>query len=171
MPRRINQKCQHCARLDVEAAVSLHGPTGDNCWNPQICHRKRSHYRHRDDNNAIRRRLRRSGQSVTSYPTLEVESVPPPPPPISAAAVLVLYRQHSDAPVHAVAAEVWQGEHKIAEVKAVHCSGLRADKVTAYIKELLSSLNQQFGVIRFEDKIKEIPIEHCPITPCPLKTF
>ncbi len=93
-------------------------------------------------------------------------------PPLSdspPAAILVLYRQSPTSPVHAVAAEVWQGNQKVLEVNAVHCMGMRADKVTDYIKQLLSSLNQQFGITRFEDIVKDVPVEWCPIEPCPLK--
>lgn len=93
------------------------------------------------------------------------------PPEISAtpAAVLVLYRQHSNAPVHAIAAEVWQGDQKLAAVKPKHCMGMKGDRVTVYIKEVLSSLHEQFGVTRFEDVVKEVPVEKCPLDPCPLK--
>ncbi|HIK18487.1 MAG TPA: hypothetical protein IGS53_24820 [Leptolyngbyaceae cyanobacterium M33_DOE_097] len=89
--------------------------------------------------------------------------------PASPAAILVLYRQASDAPVHAVAAEVWQGEERIAVVKAFHCMGMRADKVQAQIKHLLGELHQKFGVTRFEDVVKEMPVEQCPLVPCPYK--
>lgn len=91
------------------------------------------------------------------------------PPEFAPAAILVLYRQHSNTPVHAVAAEIWKGDQKLAEVKAIHCMGMKGDRVSAYIKEMLVSLNQQFGVSRFEDVIKEVPVENCPIENCPLK--
>jgi hypothetical protein len=92
-------------------------------------------------------------------------------PPLESlpAAILVLYRQSSTAPVHAVAAEVWQGDQKVLEIKPVHCMGMRADKVTDYIKQLLASLTQQFGITRYEDTVKEVPVEWCPIHPCPLR--
>ena len=101
----------------------------------------------------------------SATPTIEVL---PPLPPLVPAAILVLYRQNANTPVHAVAAEVWQGEHKLAGVIPMHCMGMKADKVTAYIKALLLSLNQQFGVMRFENITKEIPVDECPIVPCPL---
>lgn len=92
-------------------------------------------------------------------------SVPQSPP----AAILVLYRQSPTTPVHAVAAEIWEGSQKLAEVKPIHCMGMRADKVTDYIKQLLSSLTEKFGITRFEDVVKDVPVEWCPIEPCPLK--
>lgn len=100
-----------------------------------------------------------------SIPVIEVD----PPPLVVPAAILVLYRQNSNAPVHAVAAEIWQGDQKIAEVKAVHCMGMKGDRVSAYIKEILVSLSQKFGVTRFEDVIRDVPVEYCPISRCPLK--
>ena len=176
MPRRVNKKCLQCALLTVEEAIALHGAEGDNCWNPgnangwgYDCHRRRSHYRHRPDNNAIRRRQRRTGsQSVspTSSPPLvltapTIHSVP--------AAVLVLYRQGKEAPVHAIAAEVWRGNQKVAVVEAVHTMGMRGDKVTTYIKDLLQSLQAQYGVLKFEDVVKELPVNQCPIPNCPIR--
>lgn len=95
-------------------------------------------------------------------------AIAPPPAPVAPAAILVLYRQHAHAPVHAVGAEVWQGDQRIAEVKPVHCMGMKGDRVSAYIKEILVSLNRQFQVTRFEDVIREIPVERCPIDNCPL---
>jgi len=99
----------------------------------------------------------------------EVREVAPPPSPLALAAVLVLYRQHCDTPVHAVAAEVWQGNQKVAAIPPVHCMGMRADKVTTYIKDLLASLNQEFSVVRFEDVVKELPVHQCPIAHCPFQ--
>ena len=55
MPRRIDPKCLACAQLDAEAAIALHGPKGDDCWDSKRCPRRRSHYRNRRENNAKRR--------------------------------------------------------------------------------------------------------------------
>jgi len=166
--------------LDVEAAISLHGATGDNCWNPENvngwgydCHRRRSHYRHRANNNAIRRRKRRSGnhlpEAMTDFTPVEPMVLASPQLVAPPAAVLVLYRQGKDSPVHAVAAEVWRGSQQVAVMEAIHCMGMRGDKVAAYIRELLASLHEQFGVSKFEDVIKELPVDQCPIKNCPLK--
>jgi hypothetical protein len=176
MARRVNKKCQQCALLSAEEAIALHGEEGDNCWNPgnekgwgYDCHRRRSHYRHRADNNATRRRQRRTGTQPPTQLIAAPEQVAAPTIPTVFAAVLVLYRQHKDAPVHAIAAEVWQGSQKITTVEVVHCMGMRGDKVTAYLKELLSSLQEQFGVSKFEDIVKEVPVHQCPIPGCPVK--
>lgn len=118
-------------------------------------------------------RKRRSRSLPTELPTSSQPTVPLdidlPTPVRSPAAILVLYRQSTNAPVHAVAAEIWQDTERIAQIPAVHCLGMRADKVTDYIKQLLQSLQQQFGISRFEDVVKEIPVHQCPIAPCPLR--
>lgn len=178
MARRINKKCQHCASISVEEAIALHGPTGDNCWNPgnsynlgYDCHRRRNHYRHREDDNRTRRRMRKlakQGTAIGAHLQVEpVEILAPPLCPVYAA-VLVLYRNHKDAPVHAVAAEIWQGDRKVAEMSAVHCMGMRGDQVSAYLQNVLFSLKEQYGVRRFEDVIKEVPVKQCPIEACSL---
>ena len=167
MGRHISKICRQCATLSVEEAKELHGGNRDRCWNPQICHRRRSHYRHRDDNNRSRRRTKRMGISASTELPGRVE-IEPPVPQAAIAAVLVLYRQHENSPVHAVAAEIWQGSNLIASVKPVHCMGMRGDRVSEYLQEILALLTQQFGVTRFEDIIKEVPVQKCPIQPCPL---
>lgn len=187
MARPINRKCQHCATLAVEEAIALHGSEGDDCWNPgdcrQLdydCHRRRNHYRHRQDDNQTRRRMRKlhkqnqeaqyqeaqyqEGQAIAT----DRESIEFNPPPFPYAAVLVLYRQGKDAPVHAIAAEIWQGDRKVKQINAAHCMGMRGNEVTAYIREMLEHLHQQFGVSRFEDVIKEVAVHHCPIEGCPI---
>ncbi|MGI0484164.1 hypothetical protein ACN4EK_01935 [Pantanalinema rosaneae CENA516] len=118
-------------------------------------------------------RKRRSLPQAVEFPTtstnldhLEIDLPTPSRPP---AAILVLYRQSTLAPVHAVAAEIWQGNERIVQIPAVHCLGMRADKVTDYIKQLLQSLQQQFGISRFEDVVKEVPVHQCPIANCPLR--
>lgn len=185
MARKVNKKCQHCASLTAEAAIELHGTTGDNCWNPDDirqlgynCHRRRHHYRHREEDNRNRRRLRRqakmeqsldptAAQAVnSSVPNTPIE-IPAPPLPVVRAAVLVLYRNHKDAPVHAVAAEIWQGTHKVGELQPIHCMGMRGDQVTAYLQQVLATLREHYNVGRFEDVVKELPVQQCPIEGCP----
>ena len=167
MGRPISKICRQCATLSVEEAKEIHGEHGDRCWNPQVCHRRRSHYRHRDDNNRSRRRTKRMGILASTELPVKVE-IEPPVPQLAIAAVLVLYRQHKNSPVHAVAAEIWQGSNLIASVKPIHCMGMRGDRVSEYLQEILALLTQQFGVARFEDIVKEVPVQKCPIRPCPL---
>lgn len=167
MPRRIDSKCLNCAQLSVAEARQQHGPVGDNCWTESRCHRKRSHYRHRRDNNASRRsqyqQVRQQQQAVTSTATLEVSLDFKP------VAYLYLYRQkRQDAPLHAIAVSVWQGDQQILEVKPIHCAGMRNQQIQSYLMEVLKTLKQQFSITKFEPEIRLEPTE-CPIRPCPLK--
>lgn len=142
--------------------------------NAQIWKIEQSQYRSWNRRGHKPRRAKLPNQSEMSQADPQPDQmleISPPLPESPPAAILVLYRQSSTAPVHAVAAEVWEGNQKVAEVKPIHCMGMRADKVTDYIKQLLSSLNQQFGITRFEDIVKDVPVEWCPIEPCPLKGF
>jgi len=133
----------------------------------QLAKLEQSQY-HRLDGRASKPRRQPKNVAFNVHQAASEIVVSPPPVPIVPAAILVLYRQHSNAPVHAVAAEIWHGDQRIAEVKPVHCMGMKGDRVSAYIKEMLASLSQQFQVTRFENVIKEIPVEQCPIANCPL---
>jgi hypothetical protein len=179
MARPVNRKCKHCATLPPEEAIALHGDEGDGCWNPRDikqqgydCHRRRHHYRHRVQVNAERKRSRRraylSPSSASHDPAVSsILTLTPPVVPYSYAAILVLYRQTVDAPVHAVAAEVWFGDRQVAGIPAIHCMGMRGDEVSTYIRQMLTLLQEQFGIHRFEDVVKECPVHTCPVRPCP----
>jgi hypothetical protein len=49
--------------------------------------------------------------------------------PIGTAASIIFYRERQDAPVHAIAAEIWQGNRKVLNVKPMHCLGLSPSQV------------------------------------------
>jgi hypothetical protein len=165
MPRRINPKCLACAQLSTDEARRRHGPTGDGCWHEGRCHRRRSHYRHRRDINTQRREVYR--QQVTpagaGVPTLALSV------PLAPVAYLYLYRgQRRDAPLHAIAIAVWQGETCLLQVTPIHCAGMRTAQIQAYLTTVLGDLQQQFGICKFEPEIRLEPQE-CPLSPCPLK--
>ncbi len=167
MPRRISQKCLDCTQLSVTEARQIHGPEGDNCWDEKRCHRRRSHYRHRRDINAARRSVYRTEvqqQLVESAPaTLTV------PITLKPVAYLYLYRQkRQDAPLHALAVSVWQGDQRLLEVTPIHCAGLRNQQIQSYLMDILKTLREQYGITKFEPEIRLEPTE-CPIQPCPLK--
>lgn len=204
MGRRAPQKCIKCALLSIEEAIALHGPNGrgEACWNPNVCHRKRSHYRHRDENNRKRRTSRISPSlttpssdttpvtaqsdapattpstspvtapsnpsiSAASSTLVEVDLLPPPHTP---SAVLVMYQATADAPLHAIGAEVWQGNEKKAIIKPVHCLGMRSPQIKEYIAQrMLPILHQNFGIVAFEREYKVLHPHQCPLEPCPLK--
>ncbi|MEB3213036.1 MAG: hypothetical protein VKL39_16910 [Leptolyngbyaceae bacterium] len=174
MGRPVAKKCKHCSTLSIEEAKELHGPSGDNCWNPATCHRRRSHYRHREDVNRTRRRVRRHAKKAelsqegneSGYRDITLDITVDTQP---YAAVLVLYRQTKQSPVHAIAAEVWQGAQRVGGIAPVHCMGMRGNHVTQHIQTMLSAINSEFGVTRFEDVIKEKKVEECPIRDCPVR--
>lgn len=144
--------------------LELHGETGDGCWNPKVCHRRRSHYRNRAEVNAKRRGQR--VQRLAELPKVEIVDVAAQVPPV---ALLYLYRDKpKDAHLHAVAITVWQGDRKLAETQPIHCIGMTNRQVNQYLRQVLGKLEQQYGIRQFEPEIRMEPIE-CPIDPCPLK--
>lgn len=167
MPRRINQKCLQCAQLSVVQARQRHGPEGDGCWDESICHRRRSHYRNRRDNNASRRSLYRQevqqkqAESAPEELSFQIDLKP--------VAYLYLYRQkRQDAPLHAIAISVWQGNQRLLEVTPIHCAGMRNQQIQRYLMDVLTTLRDRYGITKFEPEIRLEPSE-CPIEACPLK--
>jgi hypothetical protein len=158
MARSLAKKCLECATFSSSEAIALHGEVGDNCWDERVCHRRRSHYRHRTENNFQRRRSYRAKKVVQ----IEIDA------PITHSAVLVLYRSRKDAPLHAVAAQIWQGNEIVAEIPAIHCLGMDSKNVSAYLKSILVTLKDKYDINRFEEQILELKPECCPISPCPL---
>ncbi|MDB9526482.1 hypothetical protein PN498_10820 [Oscillatoria sp. CS-180] len=167
MPRRIDPKCLDCTQLSTAEAREQHGPQGDNCWVESRCHRKRSHYRNRRDNNAARRshynQERQQQKDATAPETLTF------PLAIKPVAYLYLYRQkRQDAPLHAIAVSVWEGSKRVLEVEPIHCAGMRNQQIQRYLMDVLKTLRERFGITKFEPEIRLEPTE-CPIVPCPLK--
>jgi len=167
VPRRPNQKCLQCAQFSVEEARRLHGIDGDGCWDERLCHRRRSHYRNRRDVNAARRGSYRQAvqqkQAATSVDTLSI------PMTVKPVAYLYLYRQkRQDAPLHAIAVSVWQGEQPLLNITPIHCAGLRNQQIQAYLVDVLKNLRQRYGITKFEPEIRLEPTE-CPLDACPLK--
>ncbi|MGP1373857.1 MAG: hypothetical protein ACTS3T_13595 [Almyronema sp.] len=166
MPRRVNPKCLACAQLSAAEAQQRHGSTGDNCWNEKICPRRRSHYRNRKDNNSKRRsRYRQQISQSADGEWVEMEI----PLVLPAVAYLYLYRdKRKDAPLHAIAASVWQGDVKLMEVKPIHCAGLRNRQIQTYLSQVLAQLGDRYGITKFEPAIRLEPLE-CPIGGCALR--
>lgn len=167
MPRRLNPKCLDCARLSVAEARQQHGAEGDGCWDESLCHRRRSHYRKRRDINAARRSAyRQDVEQKRAEAAPEALSVPIALKPV---AYLYLYRQkRQDAPLHAIAVSVWQGDQRLLEVAPIHCAGLRNQQIQTYLMDVLKTLQSRFGITKFEPEVRLEPAE-CPIENCPLK--
>ena len=169
MPRRIDKKCVACAQLSAATAQQLHGKAGDGCWNEKRCRRRRSHYRNRQQVNEDRRSHYRQqvsagepagdGVETVSLSVAE-ESVP--------YANLYIWREkRKDAPIHAIAASVFQDGCKVLEVAPIHCAGYRKRQLEQYVqKKVMLYLNARYGITFFADEIRLEPIE-CPIAECP----
>lgn len=162
MARPVDPRCLACINLTVAEARQ------QECWVESRCHRRRSHYRHRD-------RLRRQAWLQRQQATLDLA---PLTTPESYAAFLVLFRSSKEAPVHAIAAEVWQGTTCLGLTPAVHTFGLKAvpqkqgdthiEPIQAVIARLLDTLRTQYHITGFEWEVIERPPAACPLRPCPL---
>lgn len=160
MPRPTKEKCRLCSKLPAAQAQAKHGSREDNCWNAQVCHRRRNYYRHRDTVNPQRRRSRQAQQqALLDVPALEVP-----------AAVLHLYRTRVGDPLHAVGAELWVGGRKVAVIEPVHTLGMAGSQVKAYLREVLQAFSQhQGGKLEKFDAQVELDPGTCRIKPCPLQ--
>jgi hypothetical protein len=184
MSRPDSEKCRLCAKLGVEAAQQRHGATGDGCWDAKYCHNRRSYYRHRGVRN-YQRQQQRQAERTSQPDQLSQISQPGPSDPISSpisspitlhipapaapAAVVHWYRETKDAPLHALGAELWMGNHKVAKIAPIHCLGLGEAQIRALLTRFLSEFSLQCGiqVERFRSTVELHPL-NCPIRPCPL---
>ncbi|MBD2214386.1 hypothetical protein H6G27_31690 [Nostoc linckia FACHB-104] len=150
MPKPLNPKCQLCASLPTAKAKVLHGTQGDGCWNPKVCHNRRSFYRSRTEDNS-------------GIDSIAVE------PPATYFAVLYLYKESGDKPLHALGAELWLGQQPICRLESIHCFGLTAGKIRSYTDKVLQAFAKEYGVSLYQYKdMFEISPDHCPVRPCPL---
>ncbi|BAY20045.1 hypothetical protein NIES21_59150 (plasmid) [Anabaenopsis circularis NIES-21] len=151
MPKPLDPKCQLCAKMPSSKAKVLHGPEGDKCWNPKVCHNRRSFYRRRSDD--------KSGQ----IDKITVEA------PAIYYAVLYLYKEAGDKPLHALSAELWLGQKPVCRLEPIHCFGLTAGKIHTYTEQVLQAFAKQYGISlhQYKDMFEISPI-HCPVRPCPL---
>ncbi|MGB3767597.1 MAG: hypothetical protein WA947_13665 [Phormidesmis sp.] len=169
MPRQANKKCIACAQLSAGEAQQVHGPKGDGCWNEKRCPRRRSHYRNRREINENRRSEYRQQVSGVGMDESLVETVSLPVAEASVPyANLYIWREkRKDAPIHAIAASVFQDGAKVLEVAPIHCAGYRKRQLEKYVqKDVMSYLNARFGITFFADEIRLEPIE-CSIKGCP----
>ncbi len=160
MVKALPEKCRKCGMLSAEQAQVLHGVEGDGCWNPAVCYSRRSYARNRDRINQTRSRKRKEG---------ELEQIPVEFEPLHQLVfgVLVVYRKAgADTPVHAIAAEIWQGQEKVAIVPAVHCAGMVPSQVHTYVGKMLKVLEERYGIKKFVSQTRLDP-DCCPIRPCP----
>ena len=83
--------------------------------------------------------------------------------------ILTVYRNTGDSPVHAIAAEIWQDQEKIAQVAPIHCCQMLPSQVHTYIQKLLELLGQNYGIKKFASLVRLDP-NLCPIDDCFLRS-
>ncbi len=194
MPRPPNPKCLQCAKLARDDAMRLHGPDGDGCWNRKRCDDRRYSYRVAPIRNEVRKQRRRQGLTQSVAQTTEDQTAITPtvgesqPTPSAAPAraqraqvvtvpqlevatphaYLYYFRRSKDAPVHALMAQLWVGDHLRARA-CFHVTGGGAVQVKAQLLNVLEQFSQIAGVTvpYFRDEVELMP-EQCPLRPCPL---
>lgn len=180
MPKALPEKCRLCAKLPAIEAKQLHGSEGDNCWDAQRCPNRRSYARHRDRRNQQRNQQRwaqqgrlsvqLNDQSLTEETIAQIRSHPGVKqlrfetelPDGGYAAVLQVYRRAVDAPLVAIAGEVWRGRVKEADIAPIACATLTPRQVEIYVERLLNKLGELYGIRKFA-VLEELAPEACPL--------
>ena len=157
MPKTGSEKCRLCSKLDVQSAISRHGPDGTDCWDGSKCHKRRTYYRNRDRYN----KQKKQQYAISTGKIVPEITVAVPQTP---AAILHLYRERKDAPLHAIAAELWVGGKQVAKVEPVHCLGWTGSQAKQYSKDILQCFSGQLEdclLERFESQVELNPSQ-CP---------
>lgn len=168
MPRSVNKKCVACAQLSAEEARHVHGKNGDGCWVEKRCRRRRSHYRNRRRVNEQRRAAyQQQNQQPDAQPVESVSLAVTEEPAVPYANLYIWREKRKDAPLHAIAASVFQNGSKVLEVAPIHCAGYRRRDLERYVqKDVMGYLNARFGITFFAEAIRLEPVE-CQIEGCP----
>jgi hypothetical protein len=170
MARPDSEKCRLCSKLSSAEAQQRHGATADGCWDDQKCHNRRSYYRHRGIRNHTRKQQRRNEtqNEVKESDRATTVTIEIPVPAIPAA-VVHWYRETKDSPLHALGAELWVGNDRVAKIEPVHCLGLTELQVKTLLLRILDGFSQHSGLKleRFRTAVELHPL-NCSIRPCPL---
>jgi hypothetical protein len=174
MPKKTGHNCSQCSKLGNTEAQSK------PCWDGAICPNRR--YYHRNKLRiGLERKVARSSQLEGDSFSAEADTSPAEEllqrsrtitidPPAGVTASIIFYRERKDAPVHAIAAEIWQGgKGKVLSVKPMHCLGLSPAQVVGLMTNILQSCSSELDVelTKFAHRIELHPSQ-CPISPCPL---
>jgi hypothetical protein len=91
------------------------------------------------------------------------------PPPGTAAAYVHFYRERKDAPLHALAAELWKGGKKVAVLHPVHTLGATEGDIRRVLIRVLEQFSTIAGkpINQFRGAVELHP-HQCPLRPCPL---
>jgi hypothetical protein len=176
MPKKVAHNCFQCSKLSHDEAQAK------SCWDADRCPNRRHYQRNKERISQQRRSLRTHAQ-LSDYPetstTTAIASLAPKViasgitiainHPIGTAASIIFYRERQDAPVHAIAAEIWQGSRKVLNVKPMHCLGLSPSQVVGMMADILKACSTELDVemSKFASKVELHP-SLCPIRPCPL---
>jgi hypothetical protein len=168
MPKKVAHNCFQCSKLSHDEAQAK------SCWDADRCPNRRHYQRNKERISQQRRSLRTQAKlsdyteqstiiSITSGTTIAIDH------PIGTAASIIFYRERQDAPVHAIAAEIWQGNRKVLNVKPMHCLGLSPSQVVGMMADILKACSIELNVelSKFSSKVELHP-SLCPIRPCPL---
>jgi hypothetical protein len=157
MPKKVAHNCFQCSKLSHDEAQIK------SCWDADRCPNRRHYQRNKERISQQRREIRTKNTSSDRPPTISIDH------PIGTAASIIFYRERQDAPVHAIAAEVWQGGDKALAVKPMHCLGLSPAQVVEMMTEILSACSTELDVElgKFASKVELHP-SLCPIRPCQL---
>lgn len=167
MPKSLPEKCRLCAKLSAIEAKQLHGVEGDDCWDSHRCPNRRSYARHRDRRNQQRNQQRWAQQGrisvqlndqpltadgitqIREHSGMKQIQFEPELPDAGYSAVLQVYRRAVDAPLVAIAGEVWLGRTKEAEIVPISCATLTPRQVEIYVERLLKKLSELYGIRKF----------------------
>ena len=170
MARRVSKKCVECAQLSATDAQQLHGKNGDGCWHDKRCPSKRSYYRNRQRLNEKRRlqyQQQVAGVTALGEGTAETVSLLTTEASLPYANLYIWREKRKDAPLHAIAASVFQGGSKVLEVAPIHCAGYRRRQLEKYVQTVVMGyLKARFGITFFAEEIRLEPVE-CRIPGCP----
>lgn len=89
--------------------------------------------------------------------------------PAAPAAVAYWYRENRTSPLHALGAELWIGNNRVAKIEPVHCLGLTEMQIKTLLVRILDGFSQHSGIKieRFRSSVELNPL-NCPIRSCPL---
>ena len=167
MPKKVAHNCSQCSKLSNTEAQTK------PCWDGSICPNRRYYHRHKQRISQERKVARSShfeADGVRSELLRQRSHTITIDPPTGITASIIFYRERRDAPVHAIAAEVWQGgKGKVLSVQPLHCMGLSPSQVVGLMTDILKSCSTELGVelTKFAHRIELHPSQ-CPISPCPL---
>ncbi len=157
MPKKVGHNCFQCSKLSTAEAQAK------PCWDAVRCPNRRHYQRNKARISQQRKQSRPVESSGNVLRTIAIE------PPLGTAVSIIFYRERQDAPVHALAAEVWQGTQKVLKVEPMHCMGLTPAQVVGVMTEILKACSSELGVelTKFASKVELHPSE-CKIISCPL---